>query len=105
GRTLVQPCRRHIDPRTLSLGVSSRTDRLAGARFRQRTRLHRFHSRGTPGVCKGLGMDRGAIWRVWLPLAGGLWALGWIFQYGPGPTKARGSRKKTVTRVMARADA
>jgi protein-S-isoprenylcysteine O-methyltransferase Ste14 len=30
-------------------------------------------------------MDRGAIWRVWLPLAGGLWALGWIFQYGPGP--------------------
>lgn len=30
-------------------------------------------------------MDRGTIWRVWLPLAGGLWALGWIFQYGPGP--------------------
>jgi protein-S-isoprenylcysteine O-methyltransferase Ste14 len=30
-------------------------------------------------------MDRGTIWRVWLPLVGGLWCLGWIFQYGPGP--------------------
>ena len=30
-------------------------------------------------------MDRGTIWRVWLPLVGGLWALGWVFQSGPGP--------------------
>jgi protein-S-isoprenylcysteine O-methyltransferase Ste14 len=30
-------------------------------------------------------MDRGAIWRVWLPLVGGLLALGFIFQSGPGP--------------------
>lgn len=30
-------------------------------------------------------MDRGSIWRVWLPLAGGLWGLGWLFQSGPGP--------------------
>ncbi len=30
-------------------------------------------------------MDRGTIWRVWLPLVGGLWSFGWIFQYGPGP--------------------
>jgi protein-S-isoprenylcysteine O-methyltransferase Ste14 len=27
-------------------------------------------------------MDRGTIWRVWLPLLAGLWALGWAFQYG-----------------------
>jgi protein-S-isoprenylcysteine O-methyltransferase Ste14 len=27
-------------------------------------------------------MDRGTIWRVWLPLAGGLFALGAIFQSG-----------------------
>ena len=25
-------------------------------------------------------MDRGAIWRVWLPLLGGLWAVGWVFR-------------------------
>jgi protein-S-isoprenylcysteine O-methyltransferase Ste14 len=30
-------------------------------------------------------MDRGTILRVWLPLAGGLWGLGWVFQFGPGP--------------------
>ncbi|HMD16953.1 MAG TPA: isoprenylcysteine carboxylmethyltransferase family protein [Terriglobales bacterium] len=30
-------------------------------------------------------MDRGTILRVWLPLAGGLWALAWLFQSGPGP--------------------
>jgi protein-S-isoprenylcysteine O-methyltransferase Ste14 len=30
-------------------------------------------------------MDRGTIWRVWLPLVGGLWGLGWLFQSGPGP--------------------
>jgi protein-S-isoprenylcysteine O-methyltransferase Ste14 len=29
-------------------------------------------------------MDRGTIWRVWLPLLAGLWALGWAFQYGAG---------------------
>ena len=23
--------------------------------------------------------------RVWLPLVAGLWVLGWIFQFGPGP--------------------
>ena len=30
-------------------------------------------------------MDRGTIWRVWLPLAAGLWALVWIFRFWPGP--------------------
>jgi len=30
-------------------------------------------------------MDRGTIWRVWLPLAAGMLALGWIFQSAPGP--------------------
>jgi protein-S-isoprenylcysteine O-methyltransferase Ste14 len=30
-------------------------------------------------------MDRGTILRVWLPLAAGLWGLGWVFQFGPGP--------------------
>jgi protein-S-isoprenylcysteine O-methyltransferase Ste14 len=30
-------------------------------------------------------MDRGTIWRVWLPLVGGLVALGWIFHFAPGP--------------------
>jgi protein-S-isoprenylcysteine O-methyltransferase Ste14 len=30
-------------------------------------------------------MDRGTIGRVWLPLAGGLVALGWIFHAAPGP--------------------
>jgi hypothetical protein len=31
-------------------------------------------------------MDRGTIWRVWLPLVVGLWVLGGvIFQSGPGP--------------------
>jgi len=30
-------------------------------------------------------MDRGSIWRVWLPLLAGLWILGWIFQSGSGP--------------------
>ncbi len=25
------------------------------------------------------------MWRVWLPLVGGLWILGWIFQFTPGP--------------------
>jgi len=30
-------------------------------------------------------MDRGTIWRVWLPLIVGLWAFGKIFASGPGP--------------------
>jgi protein-S-isoprenylcysteine O-methyltransferase Ste14 len=30
-------------------------------------------------------MDRGTIWRVWLPLLAGLLALGFVFQFGPGP--------------------
>jgi protein-S-isoprenylcysteine O-methyltransferase Ste14 len=30
-------------------------------------------------------MDRGTILRVWLPLVAGLWGLGWVFQFGPGP--------------------
>jgi protein-S-isoprenylcysteine O-methyltransferase Ste14 len=30
-------------------------------------------------------MDRGTILRVWLPLAGGLLLLGWLFQFAPGP--------------------
>jgi protein-S-isoprenylcysteine O-methyltransferase Ste14 len=29
-------------------------------------------------------MDRGTIWRVWLPLAAGLWAIVWIFLSAPG---------------------
>ncbi len=33
-------------------------------------------------------MDRGTIWRVWLPLVVGLWALGTIFRFGPGPHSA-----------------
>jgi protein-S-isoprenylcysteine O-methyltransferase Ste14 len=28
-------------------------------------------------------MDRGTIWRVWLPLVAGLYALGWTFQFAP----------------------
>jgi len=30
-------------------------------------------------------MDRGSILRVWLPLLAGLWGLGWLYLYGPGP--------------------
>jgi len=30
-------------------------------------------------------MDRGTILRFWLPLVAGLWGLGWVFQFGPGP--------------------
>jgi protein-S-isoprenylcysteine O-methyltransferase Ste14 len=30
-------------------------------------------------------MDRGTILRAWLPLAGGLWGLSWLFQSAPGP--------------------
>ena len=30
-------------------------------------------------------MDRGTIWRVWLPLVSGLWALGFVYRYAPGP--------------------
>lgn len=30
-------------------------------------------------------MDRGTIWRIWLPLVGGLVALGFMFHAGPGP--------------------
>ncbi len=30
-------------------------------------------------------MDRGSVLRVWLPLLGGLWGVGWLFLYGPGP--------------------
>jgi len=29
-------------------------------------------------------MDRGTLWRVWLPLVGGLWALGALFHSGLG---------------------
>jgi len=29
-------------------------------------------------------MDRGTIWRVWLPLTAGLWAFGLVFQSLPG---------------------
>jgi protein-S-isoprenylcysteine O-methyltransferase Ste14 len=29
-------------------------------------------------------MDRGTIWRIWLPLVGGLWAVGVLFYSGPG---------------------
>ncbi len=32
-----------------------------------------------------MNIDRATIWRVWLPLAGGLWGLIWIFQHAPGP--------------------
>jgi protein-S-isoprenylcysteine O-methyltransferase Ste14 len=30
-------------------------------------------------------MDRGTIWHVWLPLAAGLWAFGFVFHSGSGP--------------------
>jgi len=30
-------------------------------------------------------MDRGTIWRLWLPLVAGLWGFGCIFQSAPGP--------------------
>ena len=30
-------------------------------------------------------MDRESIWRVWLPLAGGVYALAFLFLKGPGP--------------------
>jgi len=30
-------------------------------------------------------MDRRSILRVWLPLLAGLWGLGWLYLYGPGP--------------------
>ena len=30
-------------------------------------------------------MDRGTLWRVWLPMVAGLWRLGVIFRSGPGP--------------------
>jgi len=30
-------------------------------------------------------MDLGTIWRVWLPLVAGVWAMGEIFRFGPGP--------------------
>jgi protein-S-isoprenylcysteine O-methyltransferase Ste14 len=33
-------------------------------------------------------MDRGRILNVWLPLLGGLWGLGWLYLYGPGPHDA-----------------
>jgi protein-S-isoprenylcysteine O-methyltransferase Ste14 len=36
-------------------------------------------------------MDRGTIFRVWLPLLAGLVALGWIFQSAPGPHGVMGS--------------
>ena len=29
-------------------------------------------------------MDRGTIFRVWLPLVAGLCALGWVFRFAPG---------------------
>jgi protein-S-isoprenylcysteine O-methyltransferase Ste14 len=31
------------------------------------------------------GMDRGAIWRVWIPLILGAWVLAIVFAKGPGP--------------------
>ena|SRR5271165_3369132 len=42
------------------------------------------------GICSSpqnadlLTMDRGTILRVWLPLAAGLWGLGWLFHSEPG---------------------
>jgi len=30
-------------------------------------------------------MDRASIVRVWLPMLGGLWVLGWLYLYGFGP--------------------
>jgi protein-S-isoprenylcysteine O-methyltransferase Ste14 len=30
-------------------------------------------------------MEKGSMVRVWLPLVGGLWALGFLFLKGPGP--------------------
>ena len=30
-------------------------------------------------------MDKGIVVRIWVPLAGGLWALGFLFVKGPGP--------------------
>jgi protein-S-isoprenylcysteine O-methyltransferase Ste14 len=30
-------------------------------------------------------MDRGTIWRVWLPSLAGLCILGWLFESAPGP--------------------
>ncbi|HTR24837.1 MAG TPA: isoprenylcysteine carboxylmethyltransferase family protein [Terriglobales bacterium] len=30
-------------------------------------------------------MDRGTIWRVWIPLLLGAWALGMLYARGPGP--------------------
>src|ERR1035437_8579399 len=62
GRTLVEPRGRHPDACASSLDVSSWADCIADARVRH-----------------------GTILRVWLPLAGGLLALGWIFQFAPGP--------------------
>jgi len=32
-----------------------------------------------------IAMDRGIIWRVWLPLIAGLYGLGTLFLFGPGP--------------------
>jgi protein-S-isoprenylcysteine O-methyltransferase Ste14 len=32
-----------------------------------------------------VNLDRGTIWRVWLPLLACLWGLGWLFHSGPGP--------------------
>jgi protein-S-isoprenylcysteine O-methyltransferase Ste14 len=29
-------------------------------------------------------MDRGAIWRAWVPMIGGAWAIGLVFAKGPG---------------------
>src|SRR5208337_5611623 len=40
-------------------GVSSRADRIADARFRPGTGLHRFHSRRTPGV---FGIEKDGSW-------------------------------------------
>lgn len=33
-------------------------------------------------------MDLGAIGRAWLPMIAGLWALVWVFRFGPGPNGA-----------------
>jgi hypothetical protein len=49
-RTLVQPRGRHPDACAVSLGVSSRTDRLTNACVRIGTRLYRFHPRRAPGL-------------------------------------------------------
>ena len=51
GELWSKPRGRHPDACAFSLDVSSRADRIANARFRRGTRLHRFHPRRAPGLC------------------------------------------------------